>query len=228
MSEHVLRFLLWRMLGLCAAIACAGLVSWFLGGGPGQLLRARRGVHAAEIAPGALASSAGGDAAAVWGWEPVGGIAVLRLAVGRRRWSTGSSATASTWDTPRLPLRARPRQVTIRRDRGPAGRHRHTPRGRGRASRVCGRPNRPPNTRSQLPRRPRSTRSSGPSGPIQRQTGGTHSERCRGDRPLRRAAGGEPQADPRQLNRCGDRQALPLARPDRGARGHPLARRRAG
>jgi hypothetical protein len=81
MSEHVLRFLLWRMLGLFAAIACAGLVSWFLGGGPGQLLRARRGVHAAEIAPGALASSAGGDAAAVWGWEPVGGIAVLRLAV---------------------------------------------------------------------------------------------------------------------------------------------------
>jgi hypothetical protein len=77
----VLRFLLWRMLGLFAAIACAGLVSWFLGGGPGQLLRARPRVRAAEIAPGALASSAGRDAGAVWGWEPVGGTAVLRLAL---------------------------------------------------------------------------------------------------------------------------------------------------
>jgi hypothetical protein len=35
----VLRFLLWRMLGLAAAIGGAGLAAWFLGGGPGRLLR---------------------------------------------------------------------------------------------------------------------------------------------------------------------------------------------
>jgi hypothetical protein len=38
----VLRFLLWRLLGLLALITSVALLSWFVGGGPGDLLRGRR------------------------------------------------------------------------------------------------------------------------------------------------------------------------------------------
>jgi hypothetical protein len=75
----VLRFLLWRMLGLVAAIGGAALVAWFLGGGPGQLLRG----HAAEQAPphihSTLANAAERLANSVWSWEPLGAIALLQL-----------------------------------------------------------------------------------------------------------------------------------------------------
>ncbi|MCW3017702.1 MAG: hypothetical protein JWN10_10, partial [Solirubrobacterales bacterium] len=38
----MLRFLLWRLLGLLAVIAGVVLLAWFIGGGPGDLLRGRR------------------------------------------------------------------------------------------------------------------------------------------------------------------------------------------
>ena len=37
----MLRFLLWRLLGLLAVLAGLALIAWFLDGGPGEVLRGR-------------------------------------------------------------------------------------------------------------------------------------------------------------------------------------------
>jgi hypothetical protein len=70
----VLRFLLWRILGLAAAFAGAGLIAWFIGGGPGRLLR---GVHAAdrpELGPVRLARPVAHVLSAPWRWTPALGL----------------------------------------------------------------------------------------------------------------------------------------------------------
>ena len=63
----MLRFLLWRLLGLVAALAALALIAWLLGGGPGRALRglASRGASRGPIAalPGLLL----GEARAIWG-----------------------------------------------------------------------------------------------------------------------------------------------------------------
>jgi hypothetical protein len=75
----VLRFLLWRLLGLLALLVGLATLSWLLGGGPGRLLRA---------APARRATS---DAAssqwlphwpqAVWDWAPIAGIRIVALMI---------------------------------------------------------------------------------------------------------------------------------------------------
>ncbi len=75
----MLRFLLWRLLGLLALLVGFAAVGWLLGGGPGRLLRA---------APARRAPS---DAAspqrllhwphAVWDWAPLAGIRVVALLI---------------------------------------------------------------------------------------------------------------------------------------------------
>jgi Replication-relaxation len=47
----VLRFLLWRLLGLLAIVLGLALLAWFLGGGPGALLRGRTGEHVTLSVP---------------------------------------------------------------------------------------------------------------------------------------------------------------------------------
>ncbi len=37
----MLRFLLWRLLGLLAIVAGLALIAWFIDGGPGKVLRGR-------------------------------------------------------------------------------------------------------------------------------------------------------------------------------------------
>jgi hypothetical protein len=73
----VLRFVLWRLLGLLAILAGFALVEWFLGGGPGRLLRGqlRPGAFHLQSVPGTLAHALLG----VWSWTPAPGLAPAKL-----------------------------------------------------------------------------------------------------------------------------------------------------
>jgi Replication-relaxation len=91
----VLRFLLWRMLGLIAAVGGATLLAWFLGGGPGRLLRGAPHARAWHLTPAVLANVLVADARRAWTWAPVswlapaqafvllGALTVLGLALSR-------------------------------------------------------------------------------------------------------------------------------------------------
>ena len=73
----MLRFLLWRLLGLLAIVAGFALIAWFIDGGPGKLLRG-------DTAAGRLHLSSTVAvpmrwAAAVWSWAPAPDLAPVRL-----------------------------------------------------------------------------------------------------------------------------------------------------
>jgi len=67
----VLRFLLWRLLGLLALVAGFALVGWFLDGGPGRLLRGERAVDVPHALAGAFLGTLSSCAATAWSWAPV-------------------------------------------------------------------------------------------------------------------------------------------------------------
>ena len=71
----MLRFLLWRLLGLLALLAGLLLAKWFLNGGPGRILRGSVARHPPD--PGLLslpASWVGG----AWSWAPRAGVRPVR------------------------------------------------------------------------------------------------------------------------------------------------------
>jgi hypothetical protein len=75
----VLRFLLWRLLGVLAILAGFALVAWFLDGGPGKLLRGHGGAHVLSHALAAVPSELERCAAAIWSWAPASDVAPVRL-----------------------------------------------------------------------------------------------------------------------------------------------------
>jgi hypothetical protein len=80
-GREVLRFLLWRLLGLLALIAGFAVIGWFLSGGPGRALRG----HAPSspvVALGRLAARALGSSRGIWNWAPVGGLRLFAGALG--------------------------------------------------------------------------------------------------------------------------------------------------
>jgi hypothetical protein len=77
----VLRFLLWRLLGLLAVIAGLALIAWFLDGGPGKLLRGQSSSGALRRVAGVAASTFERLAHGVWSWAPTPGVAPARLAL---------------------------------------------------------------------------------------------------------------------------------------------------
>jgi Replication-relaxation len=77
----VLRFLLWRLLGLLAVFASFALIAWFLGGGPGRVLRGAPGRQELHFPTVALGSAVGRQANAVWSWAPAGLSPARLLAV---------------------------------------------------------------------------------------------------------------------------------------------------
>ena len=77
----MLRFLLWRMLGLIAAVGGAALLAWFLGGGPGRLLRGAPHARAWHLTPTVPASVAFAFARRVWAWAPVPWLAPAQALV---------------------------------------------------------------------------------------------------------------------------------------------------
>jgi hypothetical protein len=76
----VLRFLLWRLLGLLVVLAAFPLLMWFLHGGIGRALRGTR-VSARAHAVWDLPTLLGHDASAVWDWAPLAGLAPTKLLV---------------------------------------------------------------------------------------------------------------------------------------------------
>lgn len=75
----MLRFLLWRLLGLLALLVGFVAVGWLLGGGPGRLLRAvpaRRALSGAASPQWLLHWPQ-----ALWGWAPVAGVRLLVLLI---------------------------------------------------------------------------------------------------------------------------------------------------
>src|SRR5438309_1492382 len=69
------------MLGLIAAVAGVALAVWFLGGGPGRLLRAKPSSPRAptsSLTPGLLVTAAGQAARGIWDWRPVLGVALVQ------------------------------------------------------------------------------------------------------------------------------------------------------
>jgi len=73
----VLRFLLWRLLGLLAVVAALALIAWFLRGGPGMVLRGSTAGGTSSLDQ--LADGLGREARAAWSWDPIAGFAPARL-----------------------------------------------------------------------------------------------------------------------------------------------------
>ncbi|MFI4991215.1 MAG: replication-relaxation family protein [Solirubrobacterales bacterium] len=76
----MLRFLLWRLLGLLALLVGCAATGWLLGGGPGRLLRGAYD-DVAPIDATSLLRVVGQLPPAVWGWEPLAGVRLVRLLV---------------------------------------------------------------------------------------------------------------------------------------------------
>ena len=77
----MLRFLFWRMLGLLAAFVSVGLLAWLLTGGPGKVLRGKRGAGLKLNFHAAMGALYEGVAAA-WNWSPLLGIGLAALLAG--------------------------------------------------------------------------------------------------------------------------------------------------
>jgi hypothetical protein len=91
----VLRFLLWRLLGLLAIIAGFALLVWFIDGGPGRLLRGERAAGVFHVVPSYLATL---DRwlGAIWSWAPTPGTALIRLVLALVAASMAAIVTART------------------------------------------------------------------------------------------------------------------------------------
>jgi hypothetical protein len=79
MSCQVLRFLLWRLLGLLALIVGLALIAWFIDGGPGKLLRGQLSAGALRRVAAAAASIFERLAHGIWSWAPAPGVTPARL-----------------------------------------------------------------------------------------------------------------------------------------------------
>jgi hypothetical protein len=77
----VLRFLLWRLLGVLAVVVGFTLVEWFLAGGPGRVLRGQGNEGAFQLALRGLPSVLEREARGIWSWAPRYGIAPARTLV---------------------------------------------------------------------------------------------------------------------------------------------------
>jgi hypothetical protein len=102
----VLRFLLWRMLGLLATLAGLALVGWFVDGGPGKVLRGN--AHAGAAQPTALVAMLARAAADAWAWTPAVGVGVAKLLL------VFAAATACALAVVRAEARRRRRYVRLR------------------------------------------------------------------------------------------------------------------
>jgi hypothetical protein len=106
--QQVLRFLLWRLLGLLAIVASVMLVAWFLGGGPGRLLRSHASSGGLQLNVSAVAGALGHWLRALSGWIPA-------LTGPRGRALTALSATLTlSVVLPRLHARRHRRYARLR------------------------------------------------------------------------------------------------------------------
>jgi len=105
----VLRFLLWRLLGLLAILASLALIAWFIDGGPGKLLRGERTATVFHLAAGVLAHTLARWLAAVANWAPPAlGVAPAKPLLAL------ASASITVVCVVRIRARARRRYVRMR------------------------------------------------------------------------------------------------------------------
>jgi hypothetical protein len=102
----LLRFLLWRILGLIALVAAIALTGWLLDGGLGAALRGTGGSVSGHLTGGALVSALRSAASAAWGWAPFGGVSAASTL------SIFAASTATVLGCVRL--RARRSRVYVR------------------------------------------------------------------------------------------------------------------
>ncbi len=74
----MLRFLMWRLLGLFAVFAGVVAITWLLRGGPGQVLRGRPEAGVFDVTIGALAGALTHLARGAWAWSPARAVAFMR------------------------------------------------------------------------------------------------------------------------------------------------------
>jgi hypothetical protein len=103
----VLRFLLWRLLGLLALVAGFALVGWLLEGGPGRLLRGEPTVGAGRSLT-RLPGFAVAIALSAWRWSPGGGLRPLAIV------AAASAGLLACLIVVRLIVRHRRRYVRLR------------------------------------------------------------------------------------------------------------------
>jgi hypothetical protein len=77
----VLRFLLWRLLGVLAVIAGLALLSWFIDGGPGKLLRGEHAAGVFQLVPSTVPTILDRWLGGIWSWTPTPGLVPVRLAL---------------------------------------------------------------------------------------------------------------------------------------------------
>ena len=77
----MLRFLLWRLLGLLAVLVGLALIAWFLDGGPGEVLRGRGAASVFPRSVVALAGTLERHAQAILHWAPELGLAPAKLLI---------------------------------------------------------------------------------------------------------------------------------------------------
>jgi hypothetical protein len=75
----VLRFLLWRLLGLLAIVVGVALIAWFIGGGPGKVLRGQEAASVFHVATSAFTGTLEHCVQAIWSWAPALGVAPAKL-----------------------------------------------------------------------------------------------------------------------------------------------------
>jgi hypothetical protein len=80
-DRQVLRFLLWRLLGLLAVLVGFAAIAWLLGGGPGMALRADRSAGFLDLAGRTLAGAFDELTRAPLDWTPARGLFPARLAL---------------------------------------------------------------------------------------------------------------------------------------------------
>jgi hypothetical protein len=78
----VLRFLLWRLVGLIGVFAGLVLIAWFAHGGAGKVLRGSSMRDAFGVALSALAGFVESRARTSWDWAPTAGLSLGRLLLG--------------------------------------------------------------------------------------------------------------------------------------------------
>jgi hypothetical protein len=76
----VLRFLLWRLLGVFALFGGVALLGWFMHGGPGRLLRGSKS-HTVHVPATELLDVVTTVARAGWVWAPLAGVSPLKASL---------------------------------------------------------------------------------------------------------------------------------------------------
>jgi hypothetical protein len=104
----VLRFVLWRLLGLLATLIALTLIAWFLRGGPGTVLRGKEPSDVPRAVLPGLVERIERGSRELGPWASSSGLARVTLALGLALGLTGAVAIA------RLGARCRRRYVRLR------------------------------------------------------------------------------------------------------------------